>query len=104
MENSIVKNENELKIGGVLATVLANEVYKATGIKPHKGLLNKPGDLDYNNIIIDELPLDYSILDEIEYKYPENNAYYGYMTRGCINKCSFCAVWKIEPTFNQYIS
>lgn len=100
----LVKNENELKIGGVLATVLADEVYKATGIKPHKGLLNKPGNLDDNNIIIDELPLDYSILDEIDYKYPENNAYYGYMTRGCIRKCPFCAVWKIEPKFNQYIS
>jgi hypothetical protein len=100
----IVKNKNELKIGGILATVLADEVYKATGIKPHKGLLNKPGYLDDNDIIVDELPLDYSILDEVDYKYPENNAYYGYMTRGCIRKCPFCAVWKIEPKFNQYIS
>ncbi len=87
-----------------MATILANELETETGIKPHKGLLNKTGDLDKNDIIIDELPLDYSILDEIEYKYPENNAYYGYMTRGCIRKCSFCAVWKIEPKFNSYIS
>lgn len=57
-----------------------------------------------NEIVIDELPLDYSILDEIDYKYPENDAYYGYMTRGCIRKCSFCAVWKIEPIYNPYIS
>jgi len=101
---SLVKDINELKIGGVLATVLAEDLEKETGVKPHEGLLNKPGDLDDNNIIIDELPLDYSILDEIDYKYPENNAYYGYMTRGCIRKCSFCAVWKIEPKFNPYIS
>jgi len=68
-------------------------------------LLNKPGALDENSkIIIDELPLDYSILSEIDYKYPENDAYYGYMTRGCIRKCSFCAVWKIEPKFNPYVS
>jgi len=26
------------------------------------------------------------------------------MTRGCVRKCSFCAVWKIEPKFNPYIS
>lgn len=100
----IVKNVNELKVGGVLATVLANEVEQETGISPHKGLLDKAGVLDNNEIIIDNLPLDYSILDEIDYKYPENNAYYGYMTRGCIRKCSFCAVPKLEPVFQEFIS
>jgi hypothetical protein len=102
---TIVKDKREIFIGGVLATVLADDLEKATGIKPIKGLLNNPGVLDNdNNIIIDELPLDYSILDEIEYKYPESDAYYGYMTRGCVRKCTFCAVWKIEPKFNHYIS
>jgi len=100
----LVKDINDIKIGGVMATVLAEDIEKETGIKPHKGLLDKPGVFDDNNIIIDELPLDYSILDEIDYKYPENNAYYGYMTRGCIRKCPFCAVWKIEPKFKPYIS
>jgi len=100
----IVKDKNQIFVGGVLATVLSDDVEKETSIKSHKGLLNSAGDLDKNDIIIDELPLDYSILDEIDYKYPENNAYYGYMTRGCIRKCSFCAVWKIEPKFIPYIS
>nr|NQU89130.1 hypothetical protein [Bacteroidota bacterium] len=101
---SLVKDVSELKIGGVLATVLADDVKKETGIEPHKGLLDEAGIFDNNEIIIDELPLDYSILDEIDYSYPESNAYYGYMTRGCIRKCPFCAVWIIEPKFNQYIS
>ncbi len=100
----LVKNINDIKVGGVMATVLANDIEEETGIKPHKGLLDKPGIFDDNDIIIDELLLDYSILDEIDYKYPENDAYYGYMTRGCVRKCSFCAVWKIEPKFNPYIS
>ncbi len=100
----LVKDINDIKVGGVMATVLSDDLENETGIKPHKGLLDKPGVFDNNDIIIDELPLDYSILDEIDYKYPENNAYYGYMTRGCIRKCSFCAVWKIEPKFNPYIS
>ena len=101
---NLVKNIGGLKVGGVLATVLADELEKETGIRPHKGLLDKAGIFDNNKIIIDELSLDYSILDEIDYKYPESNAYYGYMTRGCIRKCPFCAVWKIEPKFNPYIS
>jgi len=100
----IVKDINELKVGGVLATVLSNEVESKTGIKPHNGLLDKAGVLDDNEIIIDNLPLDYSILEEIDYKYSENNAYYGYLTRGCIRKCSFCAVPKLEPKFHEFIS
>lgn len=100
----IVKDVNEVKVGGVLATVLTNEVEQETGITPHKGLLDKAGALDNNDIVIDNLPLDYSILEEIEYKYPENNAYYGYMTRGCIRNCSFCAVPKLEPVFQEFIS
>lgn len=99
----LVKDVKNLHVGGVLATVLAKEVEIETGIAPHEGLLDEAGIFDNNSIVIDELPLDYSILDEIDYYYPENNAFYGYMTRGCIRKCSFCAVWKIEPEFNQYL-
>ena len=53
--------------------------------------------------IIDELPLDYSILDEIDYVYPDNNAYYSYSTRGCIRKCPFCAVPILEPQYSAYL-
>lgn len=100
----LVKKPENIMVGGVLATILHDEVEEATGIKPWQGLLNIPGVLDEGNTdIIDDLPLDYSILDEIEYEYPENNAYYGYMTRGCIRKCPFCAVPTLEPKFNKYI-
>lgn len=100
----LVKSEKDIWVGGVMASVIPNEIKKTTGIENiHVGLLNKPGLLDNNDIIIDELPLDYSILDEIDYKYPENNAYYGYTTRGCIRKCDFCAVPIIEPKFNKHV-
>ena len=79
------------------------EVEKATGVKPHIGVLNTPGEIDKGDSqIIDELPLDYSILDEIDYEYPMSNAYYGYTSRGCIRKCPFCAVSTLEPTFILY--
>lgn len=78
---------------------------KATGIRPHIGTLHTPyKDIDKDNpYIIDELPLDYSILDEIDYVYPDSGAYYSYSTRGCIRKCSFCAVWRIEPEYQEYL-
>ena len=100
----LVKDKKNLMIGGVLASIQPNEIEKATGIKPRPGLLNKAGDLDPDDTqIIDELELDYSILDEIDYQYPMSNAYYRYTTRGCIRKCPFCAVSTLEPVYCSYI-
>ena len=101
---TLVKSVKDVFVGGVSATLLYDDIVKETGIKPIKGLLKKPGMLDKNNkIIVDSLPLDYSILDETNYKYPESNAYYGYMTRGCIRNCPFCAVPSLEPEYCDYI-
>lgn len=101
----LCKNQNDVMVGGIMSSLLPEEVYAATGIHPFVGLLNHPGDIDEgNNLIIDELPLDYSILEEIDYIYPANNAYFAYMTRGCINHCKFCAVPKLEPQYCDYIN
>lgn len=100
----LVKSKKDLMVGGVLASIQPKELEEATGIKPYVGILNIPGQLDKGDTqIIDELPLDYSILDEIEYKYPMANAFYGYMSRGCIRHCPFCAVPTLEPVYNPYI-
>lgn len=99
----LVKNRKNLMVGGVLASIQPKEIEEATGIKPHVGIL-RAGDLDKGDTqMIDELPLDYSILDEIQYRYPMTNAYYGYTTRGCIRHCAFCAVPTLEPIYNSYI-
>ena len=100
----LVKPDGKLMVGGVLASIQPSEIEKATGIRPHVGVLNTPGEIDEGDTqIIDELPLDYSILDEIDYEYPMSNAYYGYTSRGCIRKCPFCAVSILEPNFVPYI-
>lgn len=101
----LCKNEKDVMVGGIMSSLLPDEVYEATGIQPFVGLLNHPGDIDPgDDLIIDQLPLDYSILDEIDYVYPANNAYFAYMTRGCVNKCKFCAVPRLEPQYCDYIS
>lgn len=87
-------------VGGVMATILPDEILEATGLYPHLGLLDKPNILDNDDDrIIDNLPLDYSILDEIDYIYPPSNAYFVHTTRACSNKCSFCAVSKLELNY-----
>lgn len=101
----LCKKQDDVMVGGIMASLLSDEVEAATGIKPFVGLLNTPGDIDSGNgLVIDELPLDYSILEEIDYIYPANNAYFAYMTRGCVNKCKFCAVPKLEPQYCDYIN
>ncbi len=127
-----VKDGGRLLIGGIASSILPERMMQDIGlpaytplpsaesptdlvgqaqtprarfeVSPHIGLLNKAGDIDADSDdIIDELPLDYSILDEIAYTYPANNAYFGYMTRGCIRRCSFCAVPRLEPEYRPYI-
>ena len=100
----LAKSTKDIMVGGVLATLQSEEIEKATGIVPHKGLLITPGELDEGDTqIIDQLPLDYTILEETDYKYDMSNAYYAYLTRGCIRHCSFCAVSKLEPHYQDYI-
>ena len=101
----MVKDPQNLMVGGVLASIQPKEIEEATGIKPHCGTLHTPyKDIDEDNpYVIDELPLDYSILDEIDYEYPDGGSYYSYTTRGCIRKCGFCAVWTLEPRYQEYI-
>lgn len=99
-----VKDPQNLFIGGPMATLMADEIQKETGFKPIKGLLNERDKLRLpNDDTVDRITPDYSILDEIKYKYPASNAYFTYMTRGCVRKCPFCAVPKIEPFYVEYI-
>lgn len=100
----LVKPDGMIMVGGVLATLQPKELAEATGITPYTGLLNHPGDLDEGNeCIIDSIALDYTILEEIDYKYEMSNAYYGSTTKGCIRHCAFCAVPKLEPIYEEHI-
>jgi len=104
----LVKRPDQIFVGGVLASLLHKELEEETGITPNQGLLDRPGMLDPNipeasNLIIDNLVLDYSILDEIEYEYPTGSAYFTFMTKGCTRKCAFCSVPILEPTYKPKI-
>ena len=105
-----VAADGRMLIGGIASSILPDEIEQSTGIKPflndrQGALLDRPGQIDEGSTdIIDELPLDYSILEEISYTYPAGNAYFGYMTRGCVNRCEFCAVPRLEPEYCPYNS
>ncbi len=105
--NKLCTPRGRVFVGGIASSLVPEYIEEKTGIYPIVGLLNQPRVLDADkkgDVIIDEMPLDYSILDEIDYKYPTSNAYFGYMTRGCVNSCQFCAVPKLEPQYCNYSS
>lgn len=86
------KMKHNIKTGGILASLLKEEVEAETGIKPHFGLWDE----------VDRLPPDYSLTNSV-YNYVANNASIGYMTKGCKNHCAFCAVPSLEPEYVDFI-
>ena len=94
-------------VGGILASLLPDDLFNETGIQPIEGLLDNPRKIEQDDeIIIDELPPDYDILKQVEsnnFKYANTNAYLGCASRGCIRKCEFCAVSTFEPKYIPYV-
>lgn len=72
----------EIKVGGILATLLPQKIEEDTGIAPNTGLLMEA----------EECPPDYSLFP----KYPNSISF---TSRGCFRKCSYCVVPILEPNF-----
>lgn len=92
----------QIYIGGIMASLMKDKLQKDIGNESVvlTGLLTDSKALGFNDHVnIDTLPLDYSILDDITYKYPAGDNYFAYISRGCTNKCKFCAVPILEPEF-----
>ncbi len=104
---------NRVFVGGIAASLM-HERFVAearwSGVRFIKGLLDGPpasalqlddfaGEFysdDYGSKAIEDMIPDYDILDQIDYRYPVRDAYFAYASRGCIRKCSFCGVPKLE--------
>lgn len=100
-------------VGGIAASLMHErflEEPKWAGVRFIKGLLTGPPATalelddfseelyadDITGTPIEDLVPDYSILDQIDYEYPVRDAYFAYCSRGCIRKCHFCGVPKLE--------
>lgn len=114
-------NADRVFVGGIAASLMHQRFLDEArwrGVRIIKGLLDKApavslqlddfaGDLYADDLagmpIEDHIP-DYSILDQIEYRYPVHDAYFAYASRGCIRKCSFCGVPKLEGALRDTVS
>jgi hypothetical protein len=104
---------DKIFVGGIAASLMHNRFAsepKWHGIRFIKGLLGAAPAVslqlddfseelyaeDRSGVPIEDLAPDYSILDQVSYRYPVRDAYFGYASRGCIRKCTFCGVPKLE--------
>ncbi len=96
-------HKDNIYVGGISATLLQNKYKKDLKIdNVITGQLTNSSLLGYKDKVnIDELPLDYDILDDIKYKYPSGDNIFLYTTRGCPRGCNFCAVSRLEPQFKD---
>ncbi len=93
---------HKIFVGGIMASIVSDEIFEETGIQPITGIINSPQKIGLDgNEDIDLLPPDYSILDNRIYAI--NDTYYAYTTRGCTNRCPWCGVPEIEPRYLEYI-
>lgn len=100
-------------VGGIAASLMPERFAAERrwhGIRFIKGLLSQPPAVslqlddfsdelyadDQHSTPIEDLIPDYGILEQIDYRYPVQDAYFAYTSRGCIRKCSFCGVPKLE--------
>jgi len=106
-------HKDKVFVGGIAASLMHDrfrEESRWRGVRFIKGLLSTAPAIslqlddfseelysdDRAGMPIEDLIPDYSILEQINYKYPVHDAYFAYASRGCIRKCSFCGVPKLE--------
>lgn len=104
---------SKIFVGGIAASLMHERFVtqnKWAGVRFIKGLLDKAPAVslgldpfeeemyasDTDGTPIEDLTPDYDILDQIDYTYPVHDAYFVYASRGCIRKCHFCGVPKLE--------
>ena len=100
-------------VGGIAASLMHDRFVTERrwhGIRFIKGLLNSAPAVslqlddfseelyaaDTHSTPIEDLVPDYSILSQVSHKYAVHDAYFTYTSRGCIRKCNFCGVPKLE--------
>jgi len=95
-----VNGPEDIFVGGVAVTLLPDYIrQRSSGCTVIEGPLDKPGRLGPGTPAIAHLVPDYSILKRVEHEYYPRDAYFVRTTKGCIRKCHFCAVPRLEKEF-----
>jgi hypothetical protein len=95
--------QSKIFVGGIMSTLMSQDIFNETGIYPIPGILYSARQIRMDDDTnIDLLTPDYDIIARLPYA--TNDTYYAYTSRGCVNRCSWCGVPKLEPCHVPYIN
>ena len=96
--NSVL-SKSDIIVGGIAATLMPQYISDRANCTIIKGPVNRKGKLGINMPAIYNLVPDYELLNQVDYQYKPDDAFFCRITLGCIRKCNFCAVCQLEPEF-----
>lgn len=94
-----ISSPRNIFVGGIGATLHPEFIKNEIECTVIEGQIEKRWVLGRNSPPIARLIPDYSILSSVDHKYEPDDAYFAKITKGCVRKCDFCAVPKLEPKF-----
>ncbi len=77
---------SEIVVGGVSASLMPEKFDEVVGIKPHVGLYR----------LVEQISPDYDLFPD----HKMSGVSQVFTSRGCRNKCGFCAVGRLEPDYH----
>jgi hypothetical protein len=94
-----VDSVEHIIVGGIGATLLPDYIRERVSCRIITGPLTRPGMVDGERKAIADHTPDYSLIDAGNDRYQPKDSYFCRVTTGCIRRCRFCAVPKLEPVF-----
>ncbi len=95
-----VERPSHLTVGGIGATLMPRYIMdRVPSCTVVVGPLDKPNMIGLESKPIADYVPDYGLLGSVDWEYRPSDSYFCRLTRGCIRKCSFCAVPVLERQF-----
>jgi len=99
-----VEKPEHLIVGGIGVTLHPEYVRQRVDCRIVQGQLIRANMIDDESLPIAYLVPDYGILEGTGHSYHHQDSYFCRATLGCIRRCSFCAVPRLEPEFKRFLS
>lgn len=94
-----VSDTSDILVGGIGASLLPDYIRARVNCQVIEGPLDRPNMLGLGEPPIAEYMPDYHLPSAVDYDYLPKDCYFVRASVGCIRKCHFCAVPRLEPEF-----
>ncbi len=94
-----VDDPQHIIVGGIGATLKPDFIRQNVQCRVIEGQIDRRGMLEPGAPAISGLIPDYSLLGATQQRYEPSSAFFCRTTMGCVRKCCFCAVPKLEPEY-----